>query len=209
MSKTYSAGSEDVLISLEQMMRANHPELAKVTIGTLFVFDDESDAQVLTHQGYSSLAVVKINSLRDRAAGATDALIVVDRAGWLELDKLSRDALVDHELMHLEHAEEEKTGKPRYDSLGRPKLRMRKHDHQMGWFDAVAARHKEASIEVRQARQLIATTGQLYFDFAGAPVPVGAKVEPGKGDDAATVTSMIGRAIQRHSRKSAQKDLNS
>jgi len=42
---------------------------------------------------------------------------------------------------------------------------MRKHDHQFGWFDAVAQRHGEASPEVRQARVLMESSGQLYFDF--------------------------------------------
>jgi hypothetical protein len=54
---------------------------------------------------------------------------------------------------------------PAFDALDRPKLAMRKHDHQFGWFDEVAQRHGEASPEVRQARVLMEKSGQLYFDF--------------------------------------------
>ncbi len=171
--KTFSDASEDVLISQEQMTKAHHEELRKVKVTALFIYDDEEPKQVLMHQGYRAAAMIRICSLRERASGTADAVMIVDRACWLEMSKPQRDALVDHELMHLELVEDEQTGKTKYDAIGRPKLRMRKHDHQFGWFDAVALRHKEASIEVSQARALIASTGQLYFDFGGAP-PKGA-----------------------------------
>jgi hypothetical protein len=49
--------------------------------------------------------------------------------------------------------------------LDRPKLTLRRHDFQAGWFHEIAQRHGEASPEVRSAKQLMAGTGQLYFDF--------------------------------------------
>jgi hypothetical protein len=210
--KTFSDASEDVLISLEQMLKAHHDELRKVKICSLFIYDDEEPNQVLMHQGYRAAAMVRICSLRERASGTADAVMVIDRACWLEMDKPQRDALVDHELMHLELVEDEQTGKTKYDSIGRPKLRLRKHDHQFGWFDAVALRHKEASIEVRQARELIASTGQLYFDFGGAPPKGAVEVvgtpakKPTEEEAAAVVTSALGRAIQGHSRKKAREE---
>lgn len=209
--KTFSDASEDVLISMEQMLRAHHEELGKVKITALFIYDDEEPNQVLMHQGYRAAAMIRICSLRERASGTADSVMIVDRDCWLEMDKPQRDALVDHELMHLELVEDEQTGKTKYDAIGRPKLRMRKHDHQFGWFDAVALRHKEASIEVSQARQLIASTGQLYFDFGGAP-PKGATEQVGtpakatEEDAAKVVTSLLGRKIQQHSRKKATED---
>lgn len=213
--KTFSQTSEDVLISQEQMTRAHHEELSKVNVGTLFIYDDEEPNQVLMHQGYRAAAMVRVCSLRERASGTADAMIIIDRACWLEMSKPQRDALIDHELMHLELVEDEQTGKTKFDAIGRPKLRTRKHDHQFGWFDAVALRHKEASIEVSQARQLIASTGQLYFDFGGAP-PAGAvigtpsKQAESKADEA-ILTSNMGRAIKAHGRRKAiseRKDLN-
>lgn len=213
--KTFSATSEDVLISQEQMTRAHHEELSKVNVGTLFIYDDEEPNQVLMHQGYRAAAMVRVCSLRERASGTADAMIIIDRACWLEMSKPQRDALIDHELMHLELVEDEQTGKTKFDAIGRPKLRTRKHDHQFGWFDAVALRHKEASIEVSQARQLIASTGQLYFDFGGA-APAGATIgTPSKQAEAkaeeAILTSNMGRAIKAHGRRKAineRKDLN-
>ncbi len=70
---------------------------------------------------------------------------------------------MDHELTHLELAEKE--GAPVLDDGGRPKLKMRLHDYEFGWFTEVAERHKENAIEVQQARALIDGDGQVYFPF--------------------------------------------
>jgi hypothetical protein len=175
--KTYSDASSDLETAIERMQHAYHPDLSRVRVGALFVFDDETTLPCLKHQGYSAAAVVRISPLRDRALGMADAVIVVDRFTWLTLSAESRDALVDHELEHLDRVIDEETQKPKYDTLGRPKLRMRRHDHQYGWFDGVAARHGEHSMEVLQAKQLIEQTQQLYFDF----VPFGPAPANGEG----------------------------
>jgi hypothetical protein len=69
--------------------------------------------------------------------------------------------LIDHELTHLA-----KKGTI-FDPLDRPKLSMRLHDHQFGWFDQIAKRHGRASIEVKQVRAFFESSGQMYFDFEG------------------------------------------
>jgi hypothetical protein len=161
--KTYSQ-APDVSDHLDRMLSAHHEELDGVSIATLFVYDEESSLPVLKHHGYPAGAVARITPLRERALGLADCSIVVDRAVWQTLSARQRDALIDHELTHFERAEDE-DGVVLADSLSRPKLQMRQHDHQFGWCDEVAARHKEASPEVRQARRLIEATGQLYFDF--------------------------------------------
>lgn len=166
--KTYSQ-APDVSNTIEHCQEEYHEDLEGVTIAGLFAFDTESSLPVLNHQGYPAGAIVRITPLKDRALGMADATIVVDRAGWLALSARQRNALIDHELTHLEVKTEEEEGAkdpvPVYDALGRPKLVMRKHDHQFGWFDEVAKRHGEASPEVRQARVLMEKSGQLYFDF--------------------------------------------
>lgn len=164
--KTYSEASTDVISAIGRMAAEYHDELVQVTVGALFVFDDDDSLPCLKHQGYPAAAMVRITPIRDRALGVADAIITVDRATWQTLSAPQKNALIDHELEHLELVIDDETGKPKYDALERPKLRMRRHDHQLGWFAEVARRHGEASCEVRQARQLIESTGQLYFDFA-------------------------------------------
>lgn len=162
--KTYSQ-APDASTCIEQIQEAHHEDLKDVSISALFVFDDESSDSVLKHQGYPAGAVVRITPVKDRALGVADATIVIDRAGWLTLSQRQRNALIDHELTHLERVTEDESGDLKFDVLDRPKLAMRKHDHQFGWFDEVAQRHGQASGEVRQARKLMESSGQLYFDF--------------------------------------------
>jgi Putative phage metallopeptidase len=166
--KTYSAASRDLESCLAHMFAEYHLDLTGVTVGALFVFDEEGSEPVLKHQGYPAAAVVRITPLRDRALGMADAIIVVDRACWLTLAAAQRNALIDHELYHLERVRDEETGRPKTDALDRPKLALRRHDHQLGWFDEIARRHGSASPEMRQAKQLLEQTQQLYFDFGKA-----------------------------------------
>ena len=163
--KTYSR-APDVTTIIEGMQIEHHLELDNVTVAALFVYDDEeSSEQVLSHQGYPAAAVCRITPLRERAQGLADASITVDRAVWMRLSPRQRNALIDHELTHLVRVIDEEDEQPVFDSLSRPKLAMRRHDHQFGWFDEIAQRHGDASPEVRQATQLMESSGQLYFDF--------------------------------------------
>lgn len=162
--KTYSQ-APDVSAIIDKILLLHHQDLDGVTVVGLFAFDSEESGPVLKHGGYPAGAVVRITPVKDRAMGIADSTIVVDRAGWLALSQRQREALIDHELTHLTW-KQDKEGDAVYDVLDRPKLAMREHDHQFGWFDEVAQRHGEASPEVRQARVLMEETGQLYFDFA-------------------------------------------
>lgn len=182
--KTYSA-APDASSAIEKIQAKHHDDLKDVTVSALFVFDLESTLPVLKHQGYPAGAVVRITPLKDRALGISDATIVIDRAGWLALSQRQRDALVDHELTHLARKVDKDTGEMVCDALDRPVLKMRKHDHQYGWFDEVASRHGEASPEVRQARRLMEYSGQLYFDFERLTPAVAAKGR--KASEGATV----------------------
>lgn len=167
--KTYSLAPDADDIA-EKMLSEHHDDLDGVTVTCLFIYDIESSEAVLKHQGYPAAAVVRITPTRERALGVADATIVVDRTRWASSSARQKNALIDHELTHLERVMEvdddgQETDEPKCDALGRPKLSMRRHDHQLGWFDEIAERHGEASFEVRQAKQLMSQAGQLYFDF--------------------------------------------
>lgn len=164
MGKQYSAVSEDVLRRIERLREKHYAELEGVTICGLFVFNGESE-HVLMHHGYPALAVIKKTPTVQRAAGLADALLVIDRYTWSSLVGAQMDAAIDHELHHLVR-ELDDAGKPTFDSVDRPKISIRLHDHNFGWFDEIAARHGAASIEVMQASALMKAAGQLYFDFS-------------------------------------------
>jgi hypothetical protein len=65
-------------------------------------------------------------------------------------------AVIDHELRHLMLAKNKKTGQIQLDDEGRPKLRIRPHDFEFGWFARTAELYGEESYEVSQAREIVA-----------------------------------------------------
>lgn len=167
MGTRYRRADDDTCSKIDDVRCRYHHDLESVRIDVLFAYGAKPDEQVLSHNGYPVIATVKITRAKDRALGYGDALIVVDRASWGGLTDAQKDAVIDHELTHLLTVFD-KAGRVDVDYLGRPKLEMRMHDHQFGWFDAVAKRHGENSMEVFQARGLMAKTGQLYISFEAA-----------------------------------------
>lgn len=169
MAKRYELVDDETQRTLSRVREAYYGEyLVGVTIDAMFVQHDDpdkKDEQVLTHGGYPAAATCRIVNTRDRAAGMADVQIVIDRAVWASYLPNDRDALLDHELHHIERVLESDGTTPKRDVQGRPKLALRKHDWQLGWFNEVAERHGKHSTEVRQARMIYKHAHQLYFPF--------------------------------------------
>jgi len=144
---------------------------AKVTIDFVFAYADEDDAgnkigNALSKNGCKALGICRKIPLKDRALGRADAEIALDGDWWNEANDEEKRALLDHELHHIA-IKIDKRGLVR-DDLGRPVLQLRKHDHEFGWFKAVAARHGMFSMERQQAAEMMHECGQYYWpEFLG------------------------------------------
>lgn len=173
MSKSYSKAPAEAQKRLASVMERYCPELNlnQVRVDLLSITDDDNDEDTddpvpaLTKGGYACLAVVKVLGPKERTMGRGDAEIVIDEAAYLKLPEASRDAVLHHELYHLE-LKLNKNGRVIVDENKRPKLGMRLHDQQFGWFDSIARIHGKASIEVRQATDLVLKHKQDYFEFS-------------------------------------------
>lgn len=169
MSKIYSKASDRLQKQVAKVMRTYCADLqaASVTIDVLNVAHDDPDNEEspLKLHGYACAAVVRIQGAKERAKGLGDAEIVFDEKTFIDLPEDTQTALIHHELHHLEIQRSPK-GKVLLDEYRRPKLKMRMHDRQFGWFDEIARIHGKASIEVRQASALVLGGKQLYFEFA-------------------------------------------
>lgn len=187
MADRFELANADDRALLVRVLERYHERLldAGVTVLLLHAFGPrhpetgELQAPALKVHGEPAMATVKATSLKHRVAGLPDVEITLDGDRWDELDEHEQEAVIDHELTHLVvvleargEAKRESDGHlslvPSFravkDSAGRPKLRMRHHDHTFGWFDEVAARHGAASIEAKQARALAASqAGEAYF----------------------------------------------
>lgn len=139
---------------------------ARVTIDFVFARadlneDNEPLNDAITKNGRRCLGITRKIPLKDRALGRADAEICLDGDWWKDAPEEQRRALLDHELHHVA-VRTNKNGVVR-DDLGRPELKMRKHDVEFGWFSIVAARHGEHSMERIQAKTLMDAGGQVYW----------------------------------------------
>lgn len=186
MPITYEKAPGDVAEMLAGAMRRYHPHLvaADVTVAVLFADDVDPEtgesSRCLKHQGYDAAAVMSITPLKHRALGVADALLVIDSVAWANLGLSERDALLDHELEHLrvldvycgyvswDAEERQLIGHPRTDDLGRPKLKIKLHDIQVGGFLAVMKRHGAAALETQVLRRFRVGVerDQYVWDFA-------------------------------------------
>lgn len=178
----HTEAKPDVYAMIAELIEAHHPELHAAGV-TVLCQMHHSKAGLKLH-GYPCYATVRIVPEKDRAAGMRDARITIDDGEWHDLDDDRRRAVLDHELQHIEVKGKWATievptpdqpdafTKTRIfvaapDGAGRPKLGMRPHDVQLGWFRAIAERHGDASVEVEQAKALVDEGGQLLFPWSG------------------------------------------
>lgn len=166
MSKKYKPAPERLNARIVALLKKYHPELSMVKphIDVLFA-TSTGDSPAVSHGGYPAYAVVRVVNLKDRAKNNGDAEIVIDQVAFEKMTEQQQDALLDHELEHLEVKLDE-GGTVKFDACKRPCLGIKKHDRQFGWFDAIAQRHGVHSIEIMQARELATgVAGQLYFEL--------------------------------------------
>lgn len=188
MPSTYTLPEDDMVQILRGLLDFHHRRLrdAGVTICLLVAYgavDKNGDLQApaITDRGYEALGLCKIMKLIDRVAGMADTRILVDGDRWETMTPEEQEALVDHELTHIEIVMD--GAEPAKDGHDRPKLVIRRHDQHFGWFDEVAHRHGPSSQEVQQARKLADEVGQLYFDGMGlAPPPTKRRKRPARPD---------------------------
>ncbi len=156
---------------------------AHVKIEILMAYADRDDngeikGQALTLHGVRALGICKIMAAEHRAAGSADARILVDGDWWESVDEPEQRALIDHECHHVALKTKKIGGPAEFDDQGRPKLRIRPHDQQIGWFKLIAARHGAASQEQIQARAMMQDGGQYFWPdlFPGNAVTPAAKI---------------------------------
>lgn len=161
------AGPADVAM-MEGVMHLYHRRLVDsgVTVGLLVARKAKAggDSSALKLHGYPCAAVARVTKFKERLYGAPDCEITLDAATWEALPDADRAALLDHELTHFEPAYD-KDKQLKSDDRGRPVLKLRLHDVQVGWFAEVAARHGKASYEVKQATEVAYKWTQLRMAF--------------------------------------------
>jgi hypothetical protein len=158
---------------LREVAEAYHPDLCLhgVTYDVLFALAPRDDngmvvGDPLKKNGVPALALVRVVGLADRTKGMADVEIRLDGERWPELSEAVKRATLDHELTHLALSFDSDEDLKR-DDLGRPRLRLRPHDWELGGFDWVVSRHRGDAVETIQLRETIERIRQLELEFDG------------------------------------------
>jgi len=159
----YDQPTPEVAEIINSLISQYYPDLeeGQVTIESIFAYDNKGGFPVKAG-GYPALACIKVNSLKNRVKGFADAEITIDAENFKGMTEAQKIALLDHELYHL-IVVRDKEGVIKTDDANRSKLRLKKHDYQMGWFKEIAVRHKENSPELFQANILWQKDGRTFF----------------------------------------------
>lgn len=136
------------------VMHKHFPALVQlsVTVKTLFAYagkDKNGDPKgpAMKRNGIALAGKIKVTSQADRAAGLDDAVMTLDGDRWDEWMPRTQEALIHHELTHLET-----TGK--VDDCGRPKLKSRPHDHECGVFEATMAAYGKDALDTKVVAEI-------------------------------------------------------
>lgn len=144
---------------------------AKVKIDFVFAYGDKDEktgetiGPALTKNGVPALGVTRKLNLKERVMGRGDAEIALDGDWWEDVTNSTeaRLAVLDHELHHIEVREDNRGFMT--DDHGRPLLKLRQHDYEMGFFNLIAQRHGQASQELKVLREMRVRHEQIYFAF--------------------------------------------
>lgn len=180
MGKTFVRAPATVMSRIRQLAEDHHAEdmlieggdkgsaPIRVTVEAFLVFGPRNKHGIQTGpalqvHGCQAAACIRASKLEERVAGRSDAIIHIDGDRLKHWPVATLMAVLDHELQHIE-LEKNTSGVPVLDDIGRPKIRMRPHDHDFGWFDVIAKRHGAAAVEVCQASVFASDElQQLYF----------------------------------------------
>lgn len=158
---------------IESIVADHYPDLeeADLRIGVLLAFPKMGVGPALKHHGYPAVALTKGTSHEDRVAGKPDVIIKIDANRWALLSEEERAALIDHELNHIV-PQRDKEGVIKEDDQGRPLVKMRLHDAEIGVFFDVIKRHGSASLDAQVCQSLHRELVQLEFYFEATDAEV-------------------------------------
>jgi hypothetical protein len=157
---TYEIAGPDVETAAQKILARCHSEIiqAGVTFRYLIAWGEEGSPAIKQH-GWPCLGLCKIIGLKERVAGLPDVCITLDGLFWGDELPAKKEALLAHELEHVEVVALPVNARAgakwwREDKCGRPKTRIRPHDFQFGGFDVILDRYKKHSQEYLVAEML-------------------------------------------------------
>ena len=159
----YSIANEEINLTIQKVMRENHPDLhvEGVTITALIARSEEGPA--IKVRGCEAAGCIRITGLAERTMGIGDAVMTLDGERLDAWSSKRLQSVIDHELRHLVLSKSKKTGAIQRDDQDRPKLKIRMHDVEFGWFARTAEIYGDDSYEIAQVREIGAAAWVQHF----------------------------------------------
>ena len=168
---TYSNATNDAATLLSELMQAHYPKLVEVElrVGLLFACatrdkNGEPKGPAVKHNGWPAAATVRIVNHKDRVAGLPDVQIVVDGDKWSEWEEKTQRATLHHELEHIE-LQYDQEGNLKTDDCFRPKVKLRPHDFQLGWFHNIIEKYERHAFEAQALFEAAKQWHQQMFQW--------------------------------------------
>ncbi len=160
---SYNLASTALLKQALNLRNKNHKPLAETDIDVVLVYaavdkQGEPKGPALKASGYPVYSKSKIVPPKDQVKGVAALEITLDGDRWDKLDKKTQEAVLDHALQCFTVGDGDTED-------GEPKLKERKPDHCFMWFDEIAARHGDASIEVQEAKRFLHEKAPIYLQI--------------------------------------------
>ncbi len=186
MSRTYTQADKDTLDLVREILATHYPAIRgmvpELQIGVLLACSDKEEKPALTRGGYPVAGQIRVISQENRAAGGPDVLITLDGDQWSDRSVVEQYALVHHQLHHIVpvklHALTGTGAKGwacELDGLGRPRVRLRKHDFEIGGFNRIIEVHGDAAIEWQEVKRVHEAWHQQVLPFVKADATLSRK----------------------------------
>jgi len=151
---TYEKAKEDVHKLVAAVQKKYHTELTNQSVRVGVIFANNTEGASVKKGGYPCVGKISIVSLKDRCEKDYEAELVIDLTWRTEGTSKHHEALIDHELSHLELVEDEEEGGFKKDDLGRPSLKIKLGDWNVGdGFQSVIERHGDYAVELASLRK--------------------------------------------------------
>jgi hypothetical protein len=176
MPTLYTPALSDVIEFVAAVWLDKFPETYNLsprpTLSILMAESDKEDKPSLKHHGYPAAAIISITSPEERVSGGTDLRLRIDSHDWERMNNRRREALIAHELLHIQVATvpgEDTT--PVTDDYGRPKIKLRMHDWEVGGFSQIVDWYGDDAIEKQTVNEINERLSQMVLSFMDADQP--------------------------------------
>lgn len=171
MATTFIEAREDVVGFVSAVFLDRFPAVydctPRIRLSILMALSDDPLKPALKLHGWPCAAMIKVVSGEERARGGPDAVILIDATRWQDMNVRRREAVVAHELYHIEVKPEagNDPGKVQVDEYGRPKIKLRAHDWELGGFREIVEWYGDDAVEKRIINTITEDLAQMTLPF--------------------------------------------